>query len=70
MVRACLRDLDDAELDRLMDYTAGQWSDGIGENFTAGSEDRCGFIIDCAPGILQGEKNEPVIEVERGPGRS
>lgn len=41
------RPLSDSELRRLLEYTSGQWSDGIGANWTCESADRCGFTILC-----------------------
>jgi hypothetical protein len=41
------RSLTDAELRLLVDYTMGQWSDGIGENWTGISPDKCGYSIMC-----------------------
>jgi hypothetical protein len=35
------------ELRLLVDYTMGQWSDGIGENWTCESAERCGYSIMC-----------------------
>jgi hypothetical protein len=35
------------ELQLLVDYTMGQWSDGIGENWTCESAERCGYTIMC-----------------------
>jgi hypothetical protein len=35
------------ELRALVAYTMGQWSDGIGENWTCERSDRCGFAIMC-----------------------
>jgi hypothetical protein len=39
------RPLTDAELRLLVDYTMGQWSDGIGENWTCCSAEACGYTI-------------------------
>jgi hypothetical protein len=36
-----------AELQLLVDYTMGQWSDGIGENWAGISPDKCGYSIMC-----------------------
>lgn len=41
------RALEDAELDLLVDYTSGQWSDGIGENLATQSGLRDGRSIQC-----------------------
>jgi hypothetical protein len=39
--------LNDKELRLLVDYTMGQWSDGIGENWTCFSADKCGYTVMC-----------------------
>jgi hypothetical protein len=39
--------LTDAQLRLLVEYTMGQWSDGIGENWTCISPDKCGYSIMC-----------------------
>jgi hypothetical protein len=41
------RPLSESELHLLVDYTMGQWSDGIGENWVCESEERCGFTVMC-----------------------
>lgn len=41
------RPLSDTELRLLVAYTMGQWSDGIGENWTGLSADRCGYTVMC-----------------------
>jgi hypothetical protein len=41
------RPLSAEELRLLIDYTMGQWSDGIGENWTGESAERCGYSIMC-----------------------
>jgi hypothetical protein len=41
------RPLSETELRLLVDYTMGQWSDRIGENWTGESQDRCGFTVMC-----------------------
>lgn len=35
------------EVRLLVEYTLGQWSDGIGENWTCESSHRCGYTIMC-----------------------
>ncbi len=50
------RPLSESELRRLLEYTSGQWSDGIGANWTCESADRCGFTILC---ITPGDIVEP-----------
>ena len=41
------RPLSAGELRLLVEYTMGQWSDGIGENWVSISLDRCGYSIMC-----------------------
>ena len=41
------RALSEAELRLLVDYTMGQWSDGIGENWTCESHEHCGYTVMC-----------------------
>lgn len=41
------RKLSQDELQCLVEYTLGQWSDGIGENFTCESASRCGYTVMC-----------------------
>lgn len=41
------RPLSEAELNLLVEYTTGQWSDGIGENFASNSVDECAYSIEC-----------------------
>lgn len=41
------RNLTPAELSLLIEYTMGQWSDGIGENWTCESASRYGYTIMC-----------------------
>jgi hypothetical protein len=50
------RALTDAELALLVDYTMGQWSDGIGENWSCDSKSRCGYTIMC---LTQGDTELP-----------
>jgi len=48
----CRRPLTADELHLLVEYTMGQWSDGIGENWTCESANRCGYTIMClTPGM-------------------
>lgn len=42
-----VRPLHEGELKTLVNYTLGQWSDGIGENLVGESLDRFGFTIQC-----------------------
>jgi len=35
------------QLKLLTDYTMGQWSDGIGENWACSSSAKCGYMIMC-----------------------
>lgn len=41
------RPLSNNELRLLVDYTMGQWSDGIGENWTGFSAAKCGCTVMC-----------------------
>jgi hypothetical protein len=41
------RPLTDVEVLLLVKYTMGQWSDGIGENWTCCSPEKCGYSIMC-----------------------
>ena len=50
------RVLSEAELAFLVQYTTGQWSDGIGENFQSVSKAVYGVTVDCS------EVAEPVVE--------
>jgi hypothetical protein len=62
------RRLSEAELRWLVDYTMGQWSDGIGENWEAISPERCGFSIMClTPGDDVGPNYPKVEVVEKSP---
>jgi hypothetical protein len=57
------RPLSESELSLLVEYTMGQWSDGIGENWMCESPDRCGFGIMClTPGDAVGT-DYPEVEV-------
>ena len=57
------RRLTDAEVRLLVEYTMGQWSDGIGENWHCMSADRCGFTISClTPGDGVGP-NYPTVQI-------
>jgi hypothetical protein len=56
------RRLTESELRLLIDYTVGQWSDGIGENFTCSSAGRCGFTVMCLS-QRDGESEYPRVEV-------
>lgn len=42
-----IRELDDSELELLVDYTSGQWSDGIGENLATETGLKDGRSIQC-----------------------
>lgn len=57
------RPLTDGELRLLVDYTMGQWSDGIGENWTCISPDRCGFLIICLTAGDEVGPDYPAVEV-------
>jgi hypothetical protein len=62
----CRRPLTADELRLLVEYTMGQWSDGIGENWTCESASRCGYTIMClTPGDGVGP-DYPVVEVAEG----
>jgi ankyrin repeat protein len=50
------RRLDDSELELLTNYTAGQWSDGIGENFVSESFARYGFSLQPETEALEAEQ--------------
>lgn len=57
------RTLTDAEIRLLVAYTMGQWSDGIGENWTCTSPKKCGYSIMClTPGDGVGA-DYPAVEV-------
>jgi hypothetical protein len=63
------RPLCESELQALVAYTMGQWSDGIGENWTCESEERCGFTIMCltpGDGVGAGYPSVRVIEEAAG----
>jgi hypothetical protein len=57
------RPLTDAELRLLVGYTMGQWSDGIGENWTCISPDRCGYSIMCLTAGDGVGPDYPAVEV-------
>jgi hypothetical protein len=57
------RPLTDAELRLLVDYTMGQWSDGIGENWTCISPDKCGYAIMCLTAGDGVGPDYPAVEV-------
>ncbi len=50
------RVLSEAEMALLVQYTCGQWSDGIGENFQSVSTELYGLTVDCS------EAMKPVVE--------
>jgi hypothetical protein len=55
--------LSDEALRVLVEYTMGQWSDGIGENWTCISPTKCGYSIMClTPGDDVGT-DDPAVEV-------
>lgn len=61
------RPLSASELRLLADYTMGQWSDGIGENWTCESAARCGFTVMCltaGDGVPEDYPSISVIEEE------
>lgn len=53
------RPLTQEELDCLLEYTLGQWSDGIGENWACESAARCRFTIMC---LTPSDGENPSIE--------
>jgi hypothetical protein len=58
------RDLASAELSLLVDYTMGQWSDGIGENWTCESASRYGYAIMClTPGDVDLPTPYPLVQI-------
>lgn len=57
------RQLTAQELHLLVEYTMGQWSDGIGENWTGISTDRCGFSIMCLTDGDGVSSEYPAVEV-------
>ncbi len=57
------RPLTSAELRLLVDYTMGQWSDGIGENWTCNSPSRCGYSIMCLTGEDEVGPDYPAVAV-------
>jgi hypothetical protein len=61
------RSLSEEEMQWLVDYTLGQWTDGIGENWDAISVERCGFGISCL--FLEDDvgTNYPWVEVVEEP---
>ncbi|MFO0876109.1 MAG: hypothetical protein U0840_01950 [Gemmataceae bacterium] len=57
------RPLTGPELNLLVHYTMGQWSDGIGENWASASPERCGYSIVC---LIAGDEvgpNYPTVEI-------
>ena len=57
------RPLTDAELRLLVEYTMGQWSDGIGENWTCCSPEKCGYSIMCLTAGDGVGPDYPAVEV-------
>ena len=58
------RALSEAELQELVSDTLGQWSDGIGENWTSLSPDRTGYTIMCLfPGCGPLPSPYPIVRV-------
>jgi hypothetical protein len=51
------------EVRLLVDYTMGQWSDGIGENWTCSSAERCGYSIMCLTADDEVGPNYPEVEI-------
>ena len=54
--------LTDAELNLLVSYTMGQWSNGIGENWACISSDKCGYSIMCLTPGDGVELDYPIVE--------
>jgi len=57
------RPLTAEELRLLVDYTMGQWSDGIGENWTCSSPDKCGYSVMCLTAGDGVGPDYPAVEV-------
>ena len=57
------RPLSNTELRLLVEYTMGQWSDGIGENWTCFSAAKCGYTIMCITGGDGVALDYPSVEV-------
>jgi hypothetical protein len=57
------RPLMDGELRLLVLYTMGQWSDGIGENWTCFSPEKCGYSIMCLTPGDNVSRDYPEVEV-------
>lgn len=57
------RPLTEDELRLLVQYTMGQWSDGIGENWTCESAERCGYSIMCLTPGADFRTPYPSVEV-------
>jgi hypothetical protein len=57
------RQLTDAELRLLVDFTMGQWSDGVGENWTCISPDKCGYSIQCLTAGNGVGPDYPAVEI-------
>jgi hypothetical protein len=60
------RPLSEAELRLLVEYTMGQWSDGIGENWTCESADKCGYTVMCLAAADLDSPDYPTVEVVVG----
>jgi hypothetical protein len=58
------RPLSESELRVLVEYTMGQWSDGIGENWACFSPGRCGFMVTCITTAGDGVPDEyPAVQL-------
>ena len=55
--------LTEAQLRLLVDYTMGQWSDGIGENWMCISPDKCGYSVLCLTTRDNDGPKYPTVEV-------
>jgi hypothetical protein len=60
------RPLTDAELRWLVDFTMGQWADGIGENWAWASLERYGYLIMCLTSRNDVGPNYPAVEIVAG----
>jgi hypothetical protein len=61
------RRLDESELELLTNYTRGQWSDGIGENFVSESFNRYGFSLQPETEGLEAEQIDDGVSSSGNP---
>jgi hypothetical protein len=59
------RRLTQDELDELLEYTTGQWADGIGENFAGEYEEETGLQLDLG-GLYSGDEEVFLIQDDCG----